>query len=135
MMAIKVQPCIFTLRLKVKAEGYGWLNAAATEVNQVWNYANATSFKVARPFSGKGKWLTAYDLDKLTAGAAEYAKLDLRSMRGMDQRAESGGVSTGILDIWAKSTYPTTTPRLSRTQQHFARRCRTSSRWPLIRRA
>ena len=55
MMAIKVPPCIFTLRLKVKAEGYGWLNTAATEVNQVWNYANATSFKVARPFAGKGK--------------------------------------------------------------------------------
>lgn len=72
MMAIKVQPCVLTLRLKVKAEGYGWLNAAATEVNQVWNYSNATSFKVARPFAGKGKWLTAYDLDKLTAGAAEY---------------------------------------------------------------
>ena len=71
-MAIKVQPCVLTLRLKVKAEGYGWLNAAATEVNQVWNYSNATSFKVARPFAGKGKWLTAYDLDKLTAGAAEY---------------------------------------------------------------
>ena len=71
MMAIKVQPCVFTLRLKVKAEGYDWLNAAATEVNQVWNYANATSYKAARPFAGKGKWLTAYELDKLTAGATE----------------------------------------------------------------
>jgi putative transposase len=60
------------LRLKVKAEGYAWLNAAATEVNQVWNYANATSYKAARPFAGKGKWLGAYDLDKLTAGATDY---------------------------------------------------------------
>jgi hypothetical protein len=32
---------IRTLRLKVKAEGYAWLNAAAIEVNQVWNFANA----------------------------------------------------------------------------------------------
>ena len=71
-MAIKVQPHVFTLRLKVKAEGYSWLNAAATEVNRVWNYANAASYKLARPFAGKGKWLAAYDLDKLTAGAAEY---------------------------------------------------------------
>jgi putative transposase len=71
MMAIKIQPCVCTLRLKVKAEGYAWLNAAATEVNQVWNYANATSYKAARPFAGKGKWLSAYDLDKLTAGASE----------------------------------------------------------------
>jgi hypothetical protein len=56
--------------LKVKAEGYAWLNAAAIEVNQVWNYANATSYKAAQPFA-KPKWLTAFDLDKLTAGASK----------------------------------------------------------------
>jgi len=71
-MVIKIQHCIRTLRLKVKAEGYAWLNAAAIEVNQVWNYANATSYKVARPFAGPAKWLTAFDLDKLSAGATEY---------------------------------------------------------------
>jgi IS605 OrfB family transposase len=60
------------LRLKVKRGGYSWLNAAASEVNQVWNYANATSYKAARPFAGTGKWLSAFDLDKLTAGATEY---------------------------------------------------------------
>jgi hypothetical protein len=37
-MAIKIQHSVRTLRLKVKAEGYAWLNAAAIEVNQVWNY-------------------------------------------------------------------------------------------------
>jgi hypothetical protein len=42
--------CIRTLRLKVKAERYPWLNAAAIEVNQVWNWGNATSAKAARPF-------------------------------------------------------------------------------------
>ena len=70
-MAIRIQPCVRTLRLKVKAEGYGWLNAAALEVNQVWNYANATSYKAACPFAGQARWLTAFDLDKLTAGATE----------------------------------------------------------------
>jgi len=70
-MAIKIKHCVRTLRLKVKAEGYAWLNAAATEVNQVWNYANATSYKAARPFAGRPRWLTAFDLDKLTAGATE----------------------------------------------------------------
>jgi hypothetical protein len=40
-MAIKIQHCVRTLRLKVKAEGYAWLSAAATEVNQVWNYGRA----------------------------------------------------------------------------------------------
>ena len=70
-MKIKSQQCICTLRLKVKTEGYAWLNAAAIEVNQAWNYANETSYKAARPFAGKPRWLTAFDLDKLTAGASK----------------------------------------------------------------
>ncbi len=71
-MAIKIQHSIHTLRLKVKTEGYPWLNEAAIEANAVWNFANATSFKAARPFAGPSKWLSAYDLDKLTAGATEH---------------------------------------------------------------
>jgi putative transposase len=71
-VASDTQHCVRTLRLKVKREGYAWLDAAAIEVNQVWNYANATSYKAVRPFAGTGKWLSAFDLDKLTAGATEY---------------------------------------------------------------
>jgi IS605 OrfB family transposase len=63
--------CIRTLRLKVKSEAYAWLNAAAIEVNQVWNFANETSARAARPFAGAPRWLTAFDLDKLTAGASK----------------------------------------------------------------
>jgi putative transposase len=70
-MVIEVATCIRTLRLKVKAESYPWLNAAAVEVNQVWNWGNATSAKAARPFAGPAKCLTGFDLDKLSAGAAE----------------------------------------------------------------
>jgi putative transposase len=70
-MAIKIQHCVRTLRLKVTAEGCAWLSAAAIEVNQVWNYANATSYKAARPFAGPAKWLSAFDLNNLTAGATE----------------------------------------------------------------
>jgi IS605 OrfB family transposase len=72
LMNAEVTPCIRTLRLKVKSEGYAWLNAAAVEVNQVWNFANATSYKAARPFAGPAKWLSGYDLDKLAAGASQY---------------------------------------------------------------
>ena len=36
-----------TLRLKVKSESYAWLAPAAVEVNQVWNWANATSIDAA----------------------------------------------------------------------------------------
>ena len=71
-MAIKIKHSILTLRLKVQAEGYAWLNEAAIEVNDVWNFANATSYKAALPFAGPSKWLTAFDLDKLTSGAAAH---------------------------------------------------------------
>jgi putative transposase len=70
-VASDIQYGVRTLRLKVKREAYAWLSAAAIEVNQVWNYANATSYKASRPFSGRARWLTAFDLDKLTAGATE----------------------------------------------------------------
>ena len=71
-MVIEGTTCIRTLRLKLKAESYPWLNAAAIEVNQVWNWGNATSAKAARPFAGAAKWLSGFDLDKLSAGASEY---------------------------------------------------------------
>jgi len=71
-MTIELIPAIRTLRLKVKSEVYAWLNAAAIEVNQVWNYANATSYKAAYPFAGPSKWLTGFDLNNLTAGASQY---------------------------------------------------------------
>jgi len=58
-----------TLRLKVRGESYRWLNAAAVEVNQCWNWCNETSFKAARPFAGRARWLSAFQLDRLSAGA------------------------------------------------------------------
>ena len=70
--ATETRTCTRTLRLKVKPEAYAWLNAAAVEVNQVWNFSDAASEKAARPFAGRGKWLSAFDLDKLTAGASAY---------------------------------------------------------------
>jgi putative transposase len=64
-------PNIRTLRLKVKRGGYAWLNAASIEVNQVWNWANETSHKAARPFAGPARWLAGFDLNNLSAGACE----------------------------------------------------------------
>jgi putative transposase len=60
-----------TLRLKVKSEASPWLNSAAAEINAVWNWANETSAKAARPFVGKPKWLSGFDLNNLSAGATE----------------------------------------------------------------
>ncbi len=72
MAAAESAPSIRTLRLKVKREAYAWLNAAAIEVNAVWNFANETSYKAARPFAGPSRRLSAFDLDKLSAGACEF---------------------------------------------------------------
>jgi IS605 OrfB family transposase len=61
-----------TLRLKVRRETYTWLNAAAVEVNEVFNYCNETSFKAATRTDTKRKWLSGFDLCSLTAGASPY---------------------------------------------------------------
>jgi putative transposase len=68
----RVPTVVRTLRLKVKSEAYPWLNAAAIEVNYVWNYCNEISARAARPFAGPPRYLSRFDLDKLTAGATEY---------------------------------------------------------------
>ncbi len=62
-----------TLRLKVKAEGYPWLAAAAVEVNQVFNWANATSLDAAdRNRRANAKFLSGFELCNLSAGATEF---------------------------------------------------------------
>jgi IS605 OrfB family transposase len=47
-----------------------WLNAAANEVNFVWNWCNEVSSKAACPYYGPPKWLTGFDLNRLSTGAA-----------------------------------------------------------------
>src|SRR3989442_15719055 len=61
-----------TLRMKGKREAYRWLNAAAAEVNLVWNWCNETNAKAARPFAGKPKGPSEFDLNNLSSGAAQY---------------------------------------------------------------
>ena len=61
-----------TLKLKVRGESYRWLQAAAVEVNQVFNYCNEISFATSTRTDRKRNWLSGFDLCNLTAGAAEY---------------------------------------------------------------
>jgi len=58
-----------TLKFRVKREAYPWLNAAAIEVNQVWNFCNETASSV---LGNLGKWLSGFDLCYRTAGTTEY---------------------------------------------------------------
>jgi len=60
-----------TLHLKVKPQGYGFLEKAAIEVNQVWNYCNETSYKAIRTYVGKATFLSGFDLNKLVAGSTK----------------------------------------------------------------
>ena len=59
-----------TLRFKVRSQSHVWLNAAANEVNFVWNWCNEVSSKAASPYYGPPKWLTGFDLNRLSTGAA-----------------------------------------------------------------
>jgi putative transposase len=64
--------CLFTraLRLKVCPESRRWLRGAADEVNLVWNWCNEVSSRAARPFCGPARWLSGFDLNRLSTGAA-----------------------------------------------------------------
>jgi putative transposase len=61
-----------TLRFKVRPESYGWLSAAAVEVNGVFNYCNEASLLATTRTDLKRKWLTGFDLCSLTSGSARY---------------------------------------------------------------
>jgi hypothetical protein len=74
-----------TLRLKVRSEAYAWLNAAAMEVNEVFNYCNGTSYKAATRTDLKRKWLVL----------ADSAEQRLSRSRGRDRISEDGGMRTG----------------------------------------
>ncbi len=67
LMALAFAPLLVktkTLNFKVKPEAWAWLDQAAREVNQVWNFINASSEKALRPYYGKGRWLSAFDINK-----------------------------------------------------------------------
>ena len=67
-------PVIRTIRLKVRAEAYPWLNAAAVEVNPVFNWCNATTIDASDRGrrSIHARFLSGFELCNLSAGASEY---------------------------------------------------------------
>jgi putative transposase len=60
-----------TARLKVKREAYPWLNEAAIEVNQVWNWCAERSLSVNR---NTGRWMSGFDLMNAIVGCGKYFK-------------------------------------------------------------
>ena len=65
-----MQTVVKTLKIRVKDKHASVLRRMARDVNQAFNFANETSSRAIRE---RGKWLSAYDLQKLTAG---YSKCD-----------------------------------------------------------
>lgn len=63
-----------TLKLRLRDEHVAGLKKQSRAVNFVWNYLNETQKKAAQ---ARRKWLYAYDLMKLTAGAGK--ELDLHA--------------------------------------------------------
>jgi IS605 OrfB family transposase len=71
-----------TIRLKVRKEAYSWLNQAAIEVNQIWNYCNEISYKATQTSveCPNPRWLSGYDLCHLTAGMTKYMQIGADSI-------------------------------------------------------
>ena len=72
-MMLGVNTSTKTLQLRLKDKHAKVLRQMAREVNLVWNHINQVSAKAARPFNGKPKYLSGYDLQKCTAG---FSKCD-----------------------------------------------------------
>lgn len=58
-----------TLQVKVRPDAWPWLDAAAREVNLVWNHVNELCAKAAHPYYGPRKWLSGFEVDKMLSGA------------------------------------------------------------------
>lgn len=65
-----MQTVVKTLKIRVKDKHAKVLASMSRDVNTAWNFCNETSHKAIRE---RNTWLSAYDLQKLTAG---YSKCD-----------------------------------------------------------
>ena len=65
-----------TLRLRIKDKHARVLAAMAREVNQVWNFCNATSHRAIRE---RHQFLSGYDLQKLTNGFSKCEGVQIGS--------------------------------------------------------
>lgn len=68
----------FTVKLRLRDKHIPDLHCQARAVNFVWNYCNETQQKAAR---AKRKWLSAYDLMNLTAGAGKELGLQAHTIQ------------------------------------------------------
>ena len=77
------EPVLFTLKFRLRDKHASGLNRQARAVSFVWNYVNEMQQKAAR--SGR-KWLTAVDLQRLTAGASKELDLHAHTIQKVCQQ-------------------------------------------------
>lgn len=65
-----------TLKLRIKDKHAKVLATMARDVNTVWNFCNETSHKAIRE---RNTWISAYDLQKLTAGYSKCEEVQIGS--------------------------------------------------------
>ena len=75
-----------TIKLRLKDKHASELRRQARAVNYVWNYCNETQIKAAS--SGR-KWLSNYDLQSLTAGAAPMLDISAQTVCKVCERYEA----------------------------------------------
>lgn len=75
--------CVCTMRLRLRDKHAAELYRQSRAVSFVWNYCNETQQKAAR--SGR-KWLTAVDLQRLTAGASKDLDLHAHTIQKVCQQ-------------------------------------------------
>ena len=80
--ALMQSESILTIRLKVQPQAYAWLNAAACEVNTVFNWANATTIDASDRCrrSCTAKFLSGYDLCGLCGGRVSISSTSARTV-------------------------------------------------------
>ncbi len=71
-----------TFKFRLKNTNTAILNKMAGSVNFVWNYCNETSMLF---IDKKSKWVTGYDLGKLTAGCSNELGLNAQSIQAICQ--------------------------------------------------
>jgi len=76
-------PLLFVLKFRLRDKHARALNRQARAVNFVWNYCNETQQKAAR---SQRKWLTAVDLQRLTAGASKDLDLHAHTIQKVCQQ-------------------------------------------------
>ena len=77
------QPQMFVMRLRLRDKHARELCRQARAVNFVWNYCNETQQKAVRTHR---KWLTAVDLQRLTAGASKELNLHAHTIQKVCQQ-------------------------------------------------